>query len=73
MAKIPICEKCGSLNPPSEWPDDMADDYVPELCYKCFRQEQSMEDEDEEDLSTNNNNDEDVPEFDPEESEVPDA
>jgi hypothetical protein len=43
------CKICGEYNDPSEWPEDVRDDYDPDMCYVCFRKKDVTEaDEDEE-------------------------
>lgn len=69
MAAIPTCLSCGSLNPPSEWPDEMSDKYDPTMCYKCFRQQETVEQDDE--SETEQEPDDDLPPM-SEEEEVSD-
>ena len=43
------CKSCGGYNDPLEWPEEVRDDYDPDLCYVCFRKKDvTAADEDEE-------------------------
>ena len=61
---IAKCKLCGSYNGPEEWPDDLREEYNPEVCYKCtIKEKDSVEEEWEPEV-----NEEDIP---VEPSEVP--
>lgn len=45
-----ICKKCGKYNSPSEYPEEERANFIPDLCYDCYRaasidQADSKEDE----------------------------
>lgn len=46
--KLPSCKRCGRYNDPSEWPENMRDQFDPDLCYACARTTSDTDDEKEE-------------------------